>query len=70
MKDQRENVQRSTLNVQRRMEERGLELLYWTCRCHGFRYCYPGACMHTDESNLIPSHEIFSGGTTAKGSRK
>jgi hypothetical protein len=38
-----------------------LELLYWTCRCHGYRYSFPGACLHTDQSNLIPPKQKLWG---------
>ena len=33
---------------------RGLVQLVWRCRCHGWAYCHPSCCLHTEESNLIP----------------
>lgn len=32
----------------------GLEILVWTCKCHGWKYSSPACCLHTARENLIP----------------
>jgi len=48
----------STIVADPREDEHGLELLIWTCRCHGNLYSDPACCLHTDQLNLIPPRTV------------